>query len=141
MKRLLAILLLVSLVLVCGCALQTDQTLDLIGEDEYRLQTVNDTGCDIHGFGYEWYREDELVLTGQCTAHDGGYLEPDDLIAETFLLSDLGGEGHYTLRIYVLDRDSADYCEQTFAVDLTGGMLIRISIFGKKGAYQAEITT
>ncbi|MCQ2418423.1 MAG: hypothetical protein MJ085_01440 [Clostridia bacterium] len=141
MKRLLAILLLLSLVLVCGCALQDDQSLDLIENDEYRLQAVNDTGDSIRGFGYEWYRDDELILTGQCTAHDGGFLEPDDLISETLKLTELGGEGHYALRIYVLDRNSADYCEQTFEIDLTGGMLIRLIISGSKGAYCAKITS
>lgn len=139
MKRLLAALLLLCLVFTAGCALQADQELDPVEPNEYRLQLVNDTGTPIHGFGYEWYREDELIRSGLCTAHDGGYLEPDDLLSETFLLEELG-EGSYRLRVFVLDADSADYCEETVEIDLKGGMLIRISISGQKGEYSAEFS-
>lgn len=141
MKRILAILLLICLVSVCGCAMQADQTLDVIGTDEYRLQAVNDTGVDIRGFGYEWYQDGELLLTGQCTAHDGGFLTPDDLLLQTFRLEELRGEGDYTLRIYVLDYDSAVYCETPCELHLIGGMLIRLSITGRKDAYSVEFST
>lgn len=140
MKRLFAAILLLCLVFTAGCALQADQELNPVEPNEYRLQAANDTGVPIHGFGYEWYRNDELVLSGLCTAHDGGYLEPDDLLAETFQIDSLGGEGLYRLRVFVLDADSADYCEETAEIDLKGGMLIRISISGQKGDYSAEIS-
>lgn len=137
MKRLIAVLLLAALLFV-GCAAQ-EQPLAPVEPDAYRLQAVNNTDCPIHGFGYAWYREDTLVLQGLCTAFDGGFVPVGELLAETFRLDSLGA-GSYTLKLYVIDEDSAAYCAEPVSVTVFGGETVCLEFTGTKGAYSVQVS-
>lgn len=136
MKRIVALCLLLSLLLLaaCGAAEQAK-------ENVFTVTLTNDSEDAYHGFGVEWYEDGQLVETETAMKRDFLFLRNGEKCSceLTFDTENLPEDRDCAVRVYIIGTNHALYCmDKPLPVDFASKELLLTVTGSEEEGWKAE---